>query len=128
MRFLGVRSDVAVIYELADAFVLPSSYETFSIVTFEAAASGVPVLATPVSGVRELVREGENGYLIDRDPGMIAERLNALAADPALRAQMGAAARESALGYSSERMVQRYHELYMRLAAEGRGGAAKGAR
>jgi UDP-glucose:(heptosyl)LPS alpha-1,3-glucosyltransferase len=122
VRFLGVRSDVAVIYELADAFVLPSSYETFSIVTFEAAASGVPVLATPVSGVRELVRDGENGYLIDRDPGLIAERLNALAAAPELRARLGAAARESALGYSSERMVQRYHELYMRLAAEGRGG------
>jgi glycosyltransferase involved in cell wall biosynthesis len=124
VRFLGVRPDVAVIYELADAFVLPSSYETFSIVTFEAAASGVPVLATPVSGVRELVRDGENGYLIDRDPGVIAERLNALAADPGLRAQLGAAAREAALGYGSERMVWRYHELYARLAGDGRGDTA----
>src|SRR5262249_60529848 len=55
VRFLGVRSDVAVVYELADAFVLPSSYETFSIVTFEAAAGGLPVLPPPLSGVGQLV-------------------------------------------------------------------------
>jgi glycosyltransferase involved in cell wall biosynthesis len=118
VRFVGVRSDVAVIYELADAFVLPSSYETFSIVTFEAAASGLPVLATPVSGVRELIADGENGYLITQDAELIAERLNRLA-DPGLRERLGAAARESALRFGTERMVQRYHDLYMRLAREG---------
>ncbi|HEX3510951.1 MAG TPA: glycosyltransferase family 4 protein [Solirubrobacteraceae bacterium] len=120
VRFLGVRSDVAVVYEAADAFVLPSSYETFSIVTFEAAASALPVLATAVSGVRELVRDGENGYLITPDADVISDRLNRLAADAELRARLGAAARESALGFDSERMVRRYHELYERLAAEGR--------
>jgi len=126
VRFLGVRSDVAVIYGAADAFVLPSSYETFSIVTFEAAASGLPVLATPVSGVRELVRDGENGYLIRPDAGVIGDRLNLLAGDPELRARLGAAARASALGFDSQRMVRRYHELYERLAAEGRvRGAAR---
>ncbi len=52
------------VYELADAFVLPSSYETFSLVTFEAAASALPVLATPVNGVRELIEDGHNGFLI----------------------------------------------------------------
>ena len=55
-------------YELADAFVLPSSYETFSLVTFEAAASGLPILATPVNGVRELIEDGRNGFLIAPDP------------------------------------------------------------
>src|SRR5271166_1084983 len=120
VRWLGVSSDVALIYQSADAFVLPSSYETFSIVTFEAAASGLPVLATPVSGVRELLQDGENGYVITREPNLIAERLNKLGADPALRARLGVAARESALGYSSGRMVQRYHDLYMRLAARDR--------
>jgi UDP-glucose:(heptosyl)LPS alpha-1,3-glucosyltransferase len=128
VRFLGVRSDVAVIYQLANAFVLPSSYETFSIVTFEAAASGLPVLATAVSGVRELVSDGENGYLITRDPEQIAERLRRLAADPGLRARLGAAAREAALRFGSERMVQRYHELYMRLAADASRAGGDGAR
>ena len=65
------RGDTAtwqLVYALADAFVLPSSYETFSLVTFEAAASGLPLLATPVNGVRELIDDGRNGFLIDREP------------------------------------------------------------
>jgi UDP-glucose:(heptosyl)LPS alpha-1,3-glucosyltransferase len=121
VRFLGVTSDVALVYQAADAFVLPSSYETFSLVTFEAAASGLPVLAAPVSGVRELIDDGRNGYLIGRDPQQIAERLRALAGDPGLRARLGAAARESALAFSTGRMVQAHHELYARLAAGGGG-------
>jgi UDP-glucose:(heptosyl)LPS alpha-1,3-glucosyltransferase len=120
VRWLGVSTDVPVVYQAADAFVLASEYETFSLVTFEAAASGLPVLATPVHGVRELVRDGENGYLIGRDPAQIAARLRELAADPGLRERLGRAARESALAYGSERMVARHRELYARLAAAAR--------
>lgn len=116
VRWLGVTSDVQLVYALADAFVLPSSYETFSLVTFEAAASGLPILAAPVSGVRELIEDGRNGFLITREPRDIAERLNELARDPALRGRLGRAARESALRFSSERMVAEHHELYQRLA------------
>ncbi len=112
----GVMKDVQIVYALADAFVLPSSYETFSLVAFEAAASGVPVLATPVNGVRELIGDGESGFLIDRDADTIAVRLNELAADPALRERLGTAARTAALSFSWERMVDGHHELYARLA------------
>ena len=114
-------SPTSLVYELADAFVLPSSYEAFSLVTFEAAASGLPILATPVNGVRELVHDGATGFLIDRDPDTIAERLRLLAADPALRERMGRAARQAALRFSWARTVARHHELYERLAAA-RGG------
>jgi UDP-glucose:(heptosyl)LPS alpha-1,3-glucosyltransferase len=120
LRWLGVTSDVALVYQLADAFLLPSSYETFSLVTFEAAASGLPVLATPVSGVRELIDDGHNGFLITRDPQAIAERLRLLACDPELRARLGRGARESALRFSDERMVREHHDLYERLAGSGR--------
>ena len=116
VHWLGVTHEVPSVYELADAFVLPSSYETFSLVTFEAAASGLPILATPVNGVRELIEDGRNGFLIDRQPHTIADRLTRLAADPTLRGHLGAAARRSALGYGSERMVAGHHELYVRLA------------
>ncbi len=115
LRWLGVTSDVQLLYELADAFVLPSSYETFSLVTFEAAASGLPVLATAVSGVRELIRDGQNGFLITREPREIAERLGQLAADPTLRRRLGSAARQSALAFSWEEMVAKHHDLYVRL-------------
>jgi len=115
VHWLGVTREVPVVYELADAFVLASSYETFSLVTFEAAASGLPILASPVNGVRELIEDGRNGYLIALEPRVIAERLRQLA-DPALRARFGEAARRSALEFDSERMVRGYHELYARLA------------
>ncbi|HWX46304.1 MAG TPA: glycosyltransferase family 4 protein [Solirubrobacteraceae bacterium] len=116
VRWLGVTSDVQLVYALADAFVLPSSYETFSLVTFEAAASGLPILATPVSGVRELIGEGHNGFRISREPSMIAERLGRLSADPALRERLGQAARQSALAFSWKEMAATHHELYARLA------------
>ena len=116
VRWLGIVREVEVVYGLADAFVLPTDYESFSLVTYEAAASGLPILATAVNGIRELIADGENGFLIDRDLRSIARRLEQLAADPALRQRMGEAARESALAFSSERMVAGYHELYARLA------------
>jgi glycosyltransferase involved in cell wall biosynthesis len=116
VHWLGVTRAVHVVYGLADAFVLPTSYESFSLVTFEAAASGLPILATPVNGVRELIDDGENGFLIDREPHTIAERLNRLAADPALRRRLGEAARRSALEFGSQKMITGYHELYRHLA------------
>ncbi|HTU79283.1 MAG TPA: glycosyltransferase family 4 protein [Solirubrobacteraceae bacterium] len=117
VRWLGVSTDVALVYQLADAFLLPSSYETFSLVTFEAAASGLPILATPVSGIRELIDDGQNGFLIEREPRDIAARLQQLADEPELRERLGRAARESVLRFSSRRMVAEHHELYARLAA-----------
>jgi UDP-glucose:(heptosyl)LPS alpha-1,3-glucosyltransferase len=118
VRWLGVTSDVRRVYDLADALVLPSSYETFSLVTFEAAASGLPVLATPVNGVRELIRDGETGILITREPELIGERLRRLGADPALRSRLGAAARAAAMSFGRERMVGEHDALYQRLAAD----------
>ncbi len=121
VRWAGVSRDVAPLYELADALVFPSAYEAFPLVALEAAASGLPILATPVNGVRELVHDGVEGFLIDRAPESIAARLRELGADPALRERIGAAARAAALGYSWERMVERHDELYASLRAEGRG-------
>lgn len=117
VRWLGVTGDVQLVYQLADAFVLPSAYETFSLVTFEAAACGLAVLAAPVSGVRELIDDGRNGFLIGRDPAPIAQLLNRLAADEGLRRELGRAARESALEYSWERMIDRHVALYRELGA-----------
>jgi glycosyltransferase involved in cell wall biosynthesis len=120
VHWLGVTRDVQLVYALSDAFVMASSYETFSLVTFEAAASGLPILATAVNGVRELIEDGQNGFLITPEPRAIAERLMALAADPALRASLGRAARQSALRFSTERMVAAHHDLYSRLTAGAR--------
>jgi UDP-glucose:(heptosyl)LPS alpha-1,3-glucosyltransferase len=118
VHWLGMTEDVQLVYELADAFVLPTSYETFSLVTFEAAASGLPILATPVSGVRELIEDGVNGFLISRAPELIALRLGELAADPQLRERLGRQARESAQRFSWATMVAGYEDVYAALARE----------
>ncbi|MCW3030879.1 MAG: hypothetical protein JWM66_1012, partial [Solirubrobacterales bacterium] len=75
IHWIGVSRDVAPLYQLADALVFPTSYEAFPLVALEAAASGLPLLATPVNGIRELVRDGENGFLISADPLDIGARL-----------------------------------------------------
>jgi UDP-glucose:(heptosyl)LPS alpha-1,3-glucosyltransferase len=116
VHWLGVTRDVPLVYELADALVFPSSYEAFPLVILEAAASGLAILTTPVNGVRELLSDGDSGLLISQEPSVIAERLELLAADPALRERIGRAAREAVMGFSWERMVDSHHELYQRLS------------
>jgi glycosyltransferase involved in cell wall biosynthesis len=116
VRWLGVVLDVAPVYELADAFVFPSSYETFSLVTYEAAASGLAIVAAPVNGVRELILDGQNGFLVTRDATQISERLRQLSDDPQLMARLGAAAREAVERFSWEAMVDRYAALVEQLS------------
>jgi glycosyltransferase involved in cell wall biosynthesis len=119
VEFVGTSSDVASWYRRADVFVLPSAYETFSLVTYEAAASGLPLLATRVSGVEDLLRDGVNGWFVERDPGDLGGRIRALQGDPARRREMGAAARSASLEHSWARVVERYRELYAEAAAAG---------
>jgi UDP-glucose:(heptosyl)LPS alpha-1,3-glucosyltransferase len=120
IHWLGVTRDIQLVYAMADAFVLPTSYESFSLVSFEAAASGLPVLATPVNGVRELVVDGQSGFLITQEPSLIAARLGELAAAPALRERLGHGARRAALAFDTGKMVAEHHELYARLARSSR--------
>ena len=70
-------------YAAADALLLPSSYEAFSLVMLEAAAAGLPLLVPRINGAEELVREGINGWFVPPAAEQIAERLRELAADPA---------------------------------------------
>ncbi len=112
VHFAGRSTDVASWYRRADLFVLPTSYEAAPLVTYEAAASGLPLLVTKVNGVEDLLEDGVNGWFIDRDPEDIGERFRALSTDPELRASMGRAARKDSLEYSWSRVVERYRELY----------------
>jgi glycosyltransferase involved in cell wall biosynthesis len=119
VRFLGPTVDVRPAYQAADAFVLPSAHETFSLVTHEAAASGLPLIATRVGGVEDLLRDGVNGWFVEQNGGDIALRLRDLETDPELCAAMGVAARKATSGYSWEAMTSAYGELYERMAREG---------
>ena len=116
VHWLGVVRDIERVYGAADAFVLPSDYETFSLVTFEAAACALPIVASDVNGVRELIEDGVSGFLVVADAGAIAERLRRIAADPALAARLGDAARRAALRFSWEAMVSSHGELFASLS------------
>ena len=120
IHFMGKVEDPAPYYAAADAFVFPSRYEAFSLVTLEAAAAGLPLLVTPVSGADDIVREGENGWFIERDPATIVPRLRALAEQPNLRQRMGQAARASVAPFSSERVADEYASLCRELLASTR--------
>ena len=87
---------VAEALDNASVLVLPSRSEGMGRIIVEALARGRPVLATAVGGIRDLVRDGENGVLVDStDPGPLAEALVATLSDAALLARLAAAARPS---------------------------------
>lgn len=78
--FVGTRQDLPLFLAAADFFVLPSAYEANALVLLEALAAGLPVVATRVGFAPELVVDGENGYLVERDPVEIGARFEDLAA------------------------------------------------
>jgi glycosyltransferase involved in cell wall biosynthesis len=117
VRFAGQASAVGPFYSAADGFVLPTVYEAFPLASLEAAAAGLPLLITRVSGVEELLVEGVNGWFIERDADVIADRLSRLASDAGLRSSMGTAARDVAARFGWEQVTDRYTQHYERLAA-----------
>ena len=122
VRFLGHLGDVAPILQAGDVLILPTAYEADPLVAIEAAASGLPLLATPVNGIVDLIGEQVGGLFIERDAGSIAKCLRILAADPALLSRMGAEARAATRHRSWHAVVRRYQTLYATL--ESRGGRA----
>ncbi|MCV3273773.1 glycosyltransferase [Roseobacter sinensis] len=98
VEFTGYMSqtEVAETLQSADICVLPSFAEGVPVVLMEALASGRPVIATQVAGVGELVRDGETGFMVPPgDVESLMARIRQLAEDPALRAAMGAAGRDT---------------------------------
>ncbi|GAB3603029.1 hypothetical protein GCM10027411_12200 [Microbacterium aureliae] len=78
--FVGPQQDVETYLAASDMFLLPSAYEANALVVLEALASGLPVVATGVGFVPEILVPGDNGYIVRRDPVEIADRLEELAA------------------------------------------------
>jgi glycosyltransferase involved in cell wall biosynthesis len=117
VRFLGLRTDVARLLLAADVFLLTSISEGIPLTVIEAMAAGLPVVATQVGGVSEIVEDGYTGLLAPAgDDANLAERLLRLAADPALRAQMGQLGRQRVMDlFSESQMHDRYLELYQEM-------------
>ena len=115
--FRGAVDDMAVIYRNVDLVAVPSHAETFSLVAMEAMGSGLPVVASDVGGLPELVEDGRTGFLVPvGDAQALADRILTLLRDAALRQTMGAAGRERARTlFSPGSYAARMLDLYRRI-------------
>ncbi len=111
VHFLGHRRDLPELYRQCDVFAFPSLQEGSALVTYEAMASGLPLVTTRNAGA--VIQDGVEGYLVPiRDVAALAERLELLRADPALRRQMGRAAEATVRQYTWERYRQQLLQAY----------------
>jgi glycosyltransferase involved in cell wall biosynthesis len=118
VRFFGNRNDIERYFQAADVFVLPTLCETFCRAAYEAAACGLPVIATAVDGVTELIGDSEAGQLVERDAASVGRALVRLAADPELRARLGNEGRRRSLECTVERSVDALLAMYDRLLTD----------
>jgi glycosyltransferase involved in cell wall biosynthesis len=116
VELVGARDDVPALLARSDVFVLSSRSEGLPISILEAMAAALPVVATDVGGVREAVLHGATGLLVPAgDPIALAEALERLIDDPALRSSLGAAGRRRAREHFDVPGFQAAHvELYRR--------------
>lgn len=117
ITFLGVRNDVERFLAAADLFVFPSSYEAHPLVALEAAASGLPIVATKVHGIVDLVADDEAGILVDRTPESVADALVLLARDSELRERLVNGVLRSSGRYTWQASAESVMALYRLLLA-----------
>jgi glycosyltransferase involved in cell wall biosynthesis len=119
VRLLGARDDVPELLSRAACLVLVSDYEGCPLSVIEAMAAGVPVIASRVGGLTELVDHGVTGLLVPHDdPDALAAAVGELLADPERARRLGRAGRERARElYSIERMVAATVALYDEIGA-----------
>ena len=121
--FLGSVPDIWEHLANADVYALASRSEAFGIAIAEAMAAGLPVVASDVGGIAELVQPGVTGELFPvGDSSALARHLVRVLTSPDLRAAMSRAALEEAKSLRMESAVERYFELYDELLARRRVG------
>jgi len=123
VQFVGWQSSVTQVYGAVDVAVLSSLNEGTPVAIIEAMAAGLPVVATSVGGVPDVVRDGLTGSLVpERSPERLAAAMRTLAGDPGLRRRMGDAARLDARNrFGAERLVSTMATLYADRLARKRG-------
>jgi glycosyltransferase involved in cell wall biosynthesis len=116
--FWDDAATVAEYHRAADVYVHPARADTFPTAVLEALATGTPVVASDVGGIREQVEEGECGFLVaPGDAGALAARVRLLLSDDALRGKLGGAGRErTKRHFDFTRQLDSYLDWYARLA------------
>jgi D-inositol-3-phosphate glycosyltransferase len=131
VEFVGsvAHHELPFFYAAADVCVMPSYSESFGLVALEAQACGCPVVASGVSGLRSVVRDGVSGYLIDaHEPAAYAERIGRLLADREIAQQMGRRGSLLAQRFSWTRTADRLEELFDSVVEKNQAFVQAGAR
>lgn len=114
--FLGFQQDVRPYLWASDVFVFPSAYESFSLVSFQAAAACLPIIVTNIHGVDEFIADGINGFLIERSQDGVTQGLSRfLAMAPNRRREMGEHARKAVEEYDTEAFITHWKNIYQNL-------------
>ncbi len=111
VRFVGSVPDPARLYACADIFAFPSRFEAFGLALLEAMAAGLPIIATDAGGIPEVTGTAARLVPID-DEGALAQELEVLAADPALRRREGSIAAARAEEFDAARWIDRLEAVY----------------
>ncbi len=121
VRFLGARDDVPALMRGLDLLVVNSHTDAFSLTVLEGLATGTPILATAVDGTLEMIRHGENGWLVPaHDRQTLAEAILLLLGDQNLREQLGVQGRRDAMArFSIERFATEIHSFYRTILESG---------
>jgi len=128
VEFLGHRADMPELLRQADIAVLPSYHEGVPLFLLEAAASGLPIVATDIAGCRMVVQEGENGLLVPvGDAEALATALKRLIENPKLRVRMGDNSRMVAASkFSIDSILEQYLEVYRKFGILDAGSTVAG--
>ena len=113
ITFLGSRSNVYPFLREADIFVLPSDYEGMPMTIIEAMGTGLPIVATRVGGVPDMIEEGVSGLLTDCDEAEVAAAMARLVSDEALRERLGQKAKAESRRFSAGYMAEAYCKSYL---------------
>ncbi len=114
IHFLGAREDVPDLMRAMDLLVVNSRVEPFGLTVIEAMAAGTPVLATPVDGIKEIIRHDENGWLLSNlDRCSLVDALRRLLSDARLRARLGQEGRRDAVRrFAADRLLNEIQAVY----------------
>ena len=119
IHFLGWRHDIPQLLSALDLFVLPSIKEGFPFAILEAMATGLPIVATDVGGIAEVISDGQNGLLVPpKRADLLANGISYLMLDLKRRSELAQAAKERASTFSVERMVAQTARIYDSILSE----------
>lgn len=116
VSFLGLQADVYPFLEQADLFILPSKYEGMPMTLLEAMGTGLPIVASAVGGIPDMLENGESALLIEPTEQALEEAIIQLYSSETLRQKLGQGAILRSADFSAEAMAQNYVRLYQKNA------------